>query len=79
RRGERAGRARLGWRQLVIWLPAVVLCVLTIIVWTGGFTPKVLGAATVSIGFILTAVVVAIRSPGRGLAERLSGTIIVPE
>ena len=79
RRGERAGRARLVWRQLVIWLPAVVLCVLTFIVLLGDFTPKVLGAATVAIGFILTAVVVAIRAPGRGLAERLSGTIIVPE
>lgn len=78
--GVPAGRLRLAWRQIVSWVPAGVAfaaVAATTIRNVGGGTalPIALGAGA----FALVLAGTALYSPARGLAERLSGTRLVPE
>ncbi len=78
-RGERAGRARLFFRQVLVWLPiaGVVGPALMIVLAKPG--PVLLAVLILSIVALVGSMLTAWRTPSRGLAERLSGTTMVPE
>jgi len=79
--GQPAGRPRLVWRQMLVWLPILALSSIPFIVWTmeGRTTRKTLLYTIVASLLLLVSVLTALRSPARGLTERLSGTTMVPE
>lgn len=80
-KGERAGRLRLVWRQLLIWAPLVALSLVPILwmVTRTGPPLKAIAFCVVSVSLVAASLVTAWRSPARGLTERLSGTTMVPE
>lgn len=78
-RGEPARRLRLLWRQAVIWIAPLLLWLAAVGLMFAGATPKVIGSAVIGLAFMGMAAYFALRTPERSLAERLSGTIVVPE
>lgn len=78
-RGELAGRLRLFWRQAVIWLAPLLLWFAAVGLALGGATPVVIGSAVIGLALMGIAAYFGLRTPERSLAERLSGTMVVPE
>ena len=77
--GSPAGRLRLFWRQAVTWAGPLLL-------WGGGaalllgrVTPRATAVAAFALLLLAATIYFIWRTPVRGLAERLSGTIVVPE
>jgi hypothetical protein len=78
RRGTAAGRIRLVWRQVVIWLgPALFASAIGVTV-AAAWKPIPIALAVLGmlspLGFL-----VGFKTPERSMAERLSGTMVVPE
>jgi len=78
-RGEPAGRLRLLWRQVIIWLAPLLLWFAAVGLVFAGPTPKVIAIAIIGSVLMGMAAYFGLRTPERSLAERLSGTIVVPE
>ena len=76
-RGEPAGRLRLLWRRLLIWAPLGALALTPVALMAG--SPRIIAVGVVSRFAVAASLVTAWRAPGRGLTERLSGTMIIPE
>lgn len=81
RRGQPAGRMRLLWRHIVGWTPALLCLAGLLVVYLGNAWRQASGWVTLAgVAVVsLVAVVPGLRTPQRGLAERLSGTVVVPE
>lgn len=78
--GNPAGRLRLTVRQVVTWTPWMLLMVGSIARLTARSTPAwTMPVLLLGIGLVVIAILLAVRTPARGLAERLSGTRLVPE
>ena len=77
--GQRAGRARLMWRQLLVLVPPLLICAAGVWAIFRGLSvaPVSLGVGALSVSVV--ALVTAWRNPARGLTERFSGTRMVPE
>lgn len=81
RTGATAGRARLAWRQLLAWGPGTML-VCGVAAWVlERRSVMPVAVALIVVGALLGVATLALawRTPARGLAERLSGTRLVPE
>jgi hypothetical protein len=78
-RGLPTGRLRLVWRHVVGWVAPLALCVSLLIIVLRDVTPAALAAAIVSGIVLAVSIYTGWRTPARGLAGRLSGTIVVPE
>jgi hypothetical protein len=78
-RGSPAGRLRLFWRQLITWLGPLLLWGAGAALLLGRVTPRATSLAVAAIVLIGAAIYFVWRTPVRGLPERLSGTIVVPE
>jgi hypothetical protein len=78
--GHRALRLQCAWRALVVWAPVGALVGLS--VWLRGYYPEQARWAWASWGAALAVLfgfsAVALRSPTRGLHDRLAGTYLVP-
>ena len=78
--GTPAGRLRLTWRQLLAWAPMLLVAAASLFtLFPTRSVPWARPTLAVSGALLLVTVVLALRSPARGLAERLSGTRMVPE
>lgn len=78
--GSPAGRLRLTVRQVVTWTPWMLLMVGSIARLTARSTPAwTMPVLLLGIVLAVIAILLAVRTPARGLAERLSGTRLVPE
>jgi len=77
--GERAGRLRLLWRQVLVWLPIAGVFGAALLISVGKSTPAMVAVLVGSAAVLLASLVSALRTPSRGLAEHLSGTAMVPE
>lgn len=78
-RGERAGRLRLVWRQVLVWLPIAGVLGSALVISLGKATTAGVSVLVVASVLLLASLVSAWRSPSRGLTERFSGTVMVPE
>lgn len=78
-RGQQAGRLRLLWRQLLIWIAPLLLWVAAVGSALGGAPGAVIGSAVVGLALTGMAVYFCLQTPERSLPERLSGTVVVPE
>ncbi len=78
-RGERAGRLRLLWRQLLVWLPIAGVVGPALMISMEKPTMVPLAMLVVSTVALLGSLWSVWRNPSRGIAERLSGTTMVPE
>ncbi|MBL0889534.1 MAG: protein kinase [Gemmatimonadaceae bacterium] len=78
--GKPAGRLRLTVRQVVTWMPWTLLMVGGIARLSARTTPA-WAVPVLLLGIVLAviAIALALRTPARGLAERLSGTRLVSE
>ncbi len=78
---EPAGRLRLVWRQLLIWVPLCALSFVPTVWWAAQdrVTPKAIAFCTVTCLLVAGSLFTTWRTPSRGLTERLSGTAMVPE
>ncbi len=79
RKGAPASRLRLAWRQLLIWLPLSALAITGVTIAAGNPGSTQLVIFGVSLVLVAVATFTAWRQPSRGLTERLSGTLMVPE
>jgi hypothetical protein len=80
RKGELAGRARLVVRHFAAWFAPVALGLgISVVVLTRRTHPVGVGLVVLGLVLMAAGVVVGLRTPQRGLAERLSGTLVVPE
>jgi hypothetical protein len=80
--GARAGRLRGTLRQLVAWTPAALLP--QVMVWAMVPSPPLplealLAGVLLLVAWMAALLVTGWRAPHRGLAERLTGTVLVPE
>ncbi len=77
-RGAPAGRLRLFVRQMMIWSGPAAAAIAVVVISAGTTKPIPLAVAVLGVltpfGFLI-----GLKTPERGLAERLSGTIVVPE
>jgi hypothetical protein len=78
--GHRAWRSQCAWRALVVWAPVTAL--LGLALWLDAYHPEQArwswacwGAA---LGILFGFGALALRSPSRGLHDRLAGTYVVP-
>lgn len=78
-RGEQAGRLRLMSRQVLVWIAPLLLWFAAVRFALGGASVAVMGSAVVGLALMGMAVYFGLRTPERSLAERLSGTVVVPE
>jgi hypothetical protein len=78
-RGERASRGRLLWRQVLVWMPIAGVVSAPLMMIREKPSPALLALLIVSTVALLASLLTAWRNPSRGLAERLSGTTMVPE
>lgn len=78
-RGLPASRLRLLGRQCIAWIPLLFVSGMLMAGWMMQLTAVsvILGAALV--GLVAVHAVTLARTPRRGLAEKLSGTMMVPE
>ncbi|MEP6779631.1 MAG: hypothetical protein ABJC26_07045 [Gemmatimonadaceae bacterium] len=82
RNGEPAGRLRIALRIVITWLPMILPVAVVVM-----FSEVSIFVATVMavVAFVVVpliwvyGIVSAIRTPERGLADRLAGTWLVPE
>lgn len=78
--GTPAGRLRLTVRQVVTWMPWTLLTLGTIARLSARITPAwTMPVLILGLVLAVIAIVLALRTPARGLAERISGTRLVPE
>jgi zinc transporter ZupT len=78
-RGEPAGRLRLVWRQLLVLGPLVALAAAPVVYFASKTKAAGLTLGLAAGVLVAASVLTALRTPGRGLTERLSGTRMVPE
>jgi hypothetical protein len=78
--GRPAWRLQCAWRALVVWAPVTAL--LGVSLWLDAYSPGQARWAWASWGgalvVLLGVAVLALRSPARGLHDRLAGTYVVP-
>ncbi|MBX9857893.1 MAG: hypothetical protein K2Y26_20380, partial [Gemmatimonadaceae bacterium] len=78
--GRPAGRLRLTVRQVVTWMPWTLLMLGSVAKLSARTTPSwAMPVLLLGIALAVIAIALALRTPARGLAERLSGTRLVPE
>ena len=78
--GRPAGRLRLTVRQVVTWTPWTLLMLGSVAKLSARTTPSwAMPVLLLGIALAVIAIALALRTPARGLAERLSGTRLVPE
>jgi len=77
--GKPAGRLRLLWRQLLILGPLVLVTVIAIAAFNARQSLPKAALGVAAFAFVIASIVTALRTPGRGLTERWSGTRMVPE
>lgn len=78
-RGNQAGRLRLMWRQVLIWIAPLLLWIAAVGSALGGASAFAMGSAIVGLALMGMAAYFGVQTPERSLAERLSGTVVVPE
>ncbi len=90
RDNRKAARWRCAWRALLVWLPVTGLFVVAMWLefvywstWQEDEPHRLLGALAQTawwsaVGLLVVWVVLALRSPARGLHDRLAGTFLVP-
>jgi hypothetical protein len=79
RSGEPAGRLRLLWRQLLILGPLALMTVAALALLNAKPSLPKMALGVAAFVLVIASVITALRTPDRGLTERLSGTRIVPE
>lgn len=78
--GRPAGRLRLIVRQVITWMPWTLLMVGSLARLSARSIPAwTMPVLLLGIVLAVIAIALALRTPARGLAERLSGTRLVPE
>lgn len=79
RTGRRVGRLRLLTRQVITWGPSA-LAALLFASGTGSSLPSWLGSVLAAVAAVTAgALLLLMRTPHRGIPDRLAGTIVVPE
>jgi uncharacterized RDD family membrane protein YckC len=78
-RGAPAPRWLLLWRQLVIWAGPLLLFVPVIVVANQMWRPMPIAMAVIGLILAPAGLYFGLKTPERSLAERLSGTLMVPE
>lgn len=76
--GQPASRLRLLWRQSVIWIGPVLPIITGVAIAARTVSPMVLAFAILG-ALTPLGIVVGLKTPARGVAEWMSGTIVVPE
>ena len=79
RRGRRAGRLRLLARQLVTWGPSVAAAAVIAEGAVSGIYVRAAASGGVLLVLCGIALLVLLRTPHRGIADRLVGTVVVPD
>ena len=80
RDGRRASRWKCTLRELVLWLPLIVVLLLTGLVqvlWPGWFTGRII-ASGIAVAVLVGYVALGLRHPEQGPLDRLFGTCRVP-
>lgn len=79
RQGRRAGRLRVLARQLVTWGPAVVAAAVIAEGSVSGMYLRAVASGALLLALCGIALLVLLRTPHRGIADRLVGTVVVPD
>jgi len=79
RRGRRAGRLRVLARQLATWGPAVVAAAVIAEGSVSGLYLRAAVSGALLLALCGVALLVLLRTPHRGIADRLVGTVVVPD
>ncbi len=79
RRGRRAGRLRLLARQWVTWGPSVAAAAVIAEGAVSGIYVRAAASGGVLLVLCGIALLVLLRTPHRGIADRLVGTVVVPD
>jgi hypothetical protein len=79
RHGRRAGRLRLVARQLATWGPSAMAAALVAEGSASGVASRALLGGALLLVLCVAALLVLLRTPHRGIADRLVGTVVVPD
>jgi hypothetical protein len=79
RQGRRAGRLRLLARQLATWGPGVITALLITGGSASGMASRAMLGGALLLVLCVAALLVLLRTPHRGIADRLAGTVVVPD
>jgi len=77
--GQRAGRLRLLWRQILVWVPWTALAGSVSWIVLGRANAASLGIGALALAITAAMTLSALKTPARGLSEQWSGTRMVPE
>jgi hypothetical protein len=79
RHGRRAGRLRLLARQLATWGPSAIAAALVAEGSASGVASRAVLGGVLLLVLCVAALLVLLRTPHRGIADRLAGTVVVPD
>jgi uncharacterized RDD family membrane protein YckC len=79
RHGRRAGRLRLLARQLATWGPSVLAALHVAEGSASGMASRAMLGGALLLVLCVAALLVLLRTPHRGIADRLAGTVVVPD